>query len=125
MNYEEEVKKLSSGADWFRATTGVYSIKILSEPVEIEPYVDKDDPERKTPRIKLDIETNNKKFAWSISKATTKNSLYGQLMILGLCFGKLEGSKITLICNAEGKKTTYMIQEALPLMVRKDEDKNK
>ena len=89
IDYEKESKEVMEAANttWWRPPVGTHTIKILSEPEESS-YTNPSG--ETTPQINMDIEVNGNQMKWSVTKAATAKSLYGQLMLLG----KKNGNKL-------------------------------
>ena len=113
MNYANEVNTLKSFSSSFKPTSGSYKVTILSEPVETEFVNEKGE---KTPQIRMDIEANNERMTWFVSKCVTYNGLFGQLMLIGQAKKKLSGEQITLLVKMSNNKREYTIVEAVDLI---------
>ncbi len=67
-------------------------------------------------KIRFDIEVTGKPYSLSVTEGQTKNSFYGQLMMVATKLkpiNKLEGKTITLIVTGEGKKKRYTVLESV------------
>ena len=77
------------------------------------------DPQgRVTDQLNFKISVDGEQKLWTMTKAKTVNSLYGQIVLLGNYHGSLEGKEITLLVkfDRQNNKREYTVQEALPLI---------
>lgn len=131
MDYKQEVQQLNSTVEAFKSRLGQYKIKVLEEPQQTE-YVAEDG--KKTPQIKMKVVVEGGNYhkptekVWFVSKGTTTQSLYGQLMVLGEHHGKLENVELTLmvqeIGSGEKRRKSYMIPEVLNIQQNHQETVN-
>lgn len=123
IDFTKEVTSLreNENKEFFKPEAGSYVIKILDEPVFVQKEFIKDGKTEKQEQLRLQIEVNNKKFIWDVSRGLTTSSLYGQLMLVGKNWGALKGQGITLIVKRAKDKNDYSILEAVPLMATKEE----
>lgn len=129
INWMEEDQVLDNPSEdkWFKPETGTYSLVILQEPTLIEKQFPND--KELTQQIRLRIEVSEvgdsvpevKKQEWDIGKGISPASLWGQLKLLRRKYGTLVGHKLTLNVTNDGKKNTYSVVEAIPLI--KDHNK--
>ena len=110
-NWKQEKEKLMESMEWFKATPGEHKIKFLDDGTSLIGEFEGNPTEK----IRFSILTQNKRFMWDITKGKTKNSLYGQLCLLGEKFGLISGQEITLLVKGEGKNKDYTIIEAVAL----------
>lgn len=117
MDYNKEKESLQQAREWWKPVAGKYSIKILSEGEEYETEWEG----KAIPKVRYDIEVDGGKFSWGVTKGTTENSLFGQLVLIGANKGSLIGETITLLVKGSKKETQYTVEEALTLMTPKAE----
>jgi len=98
--------------EWFKCSEGKYKVLFLSEGTPFE-----QEWEGETiSKIRFDIEVTGKPYSLSVTEGQTKNSFYGQLMMVATKLkpiNKLEGKTITLIVTGEGKKKRYTVLESV------------
>lgn len=120
INYKEEVKKLQEyenfKGEWFKPEAGQHKMVIVSAPEIIERDFGKPEQPDVKKQMRLRIEVNKKPFTWDIGIGQTKNSVYGQLMLVGEAKGTLIGVPLTLLVKRSKDKNDYTIMEALDLM---------
>jgi len=126
MNYEKEFETLNKGSNTFKPGTGISEFVIMTEP---DGTTFEDNKGKVTEQIVMEIslsaDTENQR--WFVSKGKTTVSVYGQLMAIGRCKGKLLGERIQLIVN-ESKdkygeiKRTYTIPEAIKHIAQLEKD---
>jgi len=119
MDYKQEKESLkqTNNLDWWKPTAGKYTVKILSEPEEY----DVEWEGKAIPKVRVEVEVNGNKYSWGITRGLTENSLFGQLVLVGDNKGKLKDETITLLVKGSKKDTEYTVEEALPLMTKKEE----
>ena len=70
-------------------------------------------------KLRFDVEVKGKEYSLSVTEGQTKQSFYGQLMMLATKIkptNTLVGKKITLIVTGSGKKKRYTVLEAVDLL---------
>ena len=117
MDWKNEVENLKEISDmenlqWFEASAGTHKIKILKEGNEFTSTFKDGTIVHK---VRLEIQVNDERMNWGVTKGLTQNSLYGQLCLLGAEKGTLEGQSITLLIKGTGKNKDYTVVEAMPL----------
>jgi len=129
LNYGEEVKKIEeyeeSSGNWFRPEAGRYNIIMLAEPEIIPKEFEKDGVKETVEQARLRIEVDKSQYTWDVGIGKTKNSIYGQLMLIGESRGKLVGEKMTLLVKRSNDRNEYTIVEAIALMKPKGEREKK
>ncbi|MBC8147327.1 MAG: hypothetical protein H8E98_05025 [Bacteroidetes bacterium] len=110
INWNEEHKKLESG-NWWKPTQGKHNIVFLNEGKDFENEFEGKILQKR----RFEVEVGAKPFLWDVTKGSTLNSLYGQIVTIAKNNGKITGEKITLLVKGEGKNTSYTILEALDL----------
>jgi len=119
MDWNKEKEQLFTAEDrvWWKSTPGKHTIKFLNDgeefSIEWEGEV--------IPKVRFKVEVNGNVFDWSVTKGKTQNSLYGQIALVGAARGVLHETSVTLIVKGTGKETSYIVEEALPLMSVKEE----
>ena len=83
-----------------------------------EPSTYTDPKGRVTDQMNFEIEVGGEEKTWTVTKAKTVNSLFGQISLIGQQHGSLEGKTITLLVkfDKQNNKREYTIEEALPLI---------
>ena len=73
---------------------------------------------RITEQLNFKVEVEGKEKVWTVTKARTVNSLYGQIALLGSYHGNLAGNEFTLLVKYDrpNNKREYTVQEALPFI---------
>lgn len=124
LNYQQRFENLEEPTEfekleWFDPKVGQYEITFLSEAV---PFIVKRD-NKQINKIRIEIETNNKKMMWGVTEGRTKASLYGQIMAIAMTppSNQLKGKKIRLLVKDNGIKRDYTIIEALDALGKPEE----
>lgn len=118
MKYETEYEKLRDPAQntYFKPEEGVHTIVFLEDLKEpVEKTISIDGKDKKIFQSDVLIEFNKERKVWSITKAETHNSLWGQLLLIGKHKGSLVGESVTIMVKGQGKSRDYTITEAVKL----------
>ena len=121
-DWKKEAELLGSTNFW-KPQTGQYSVKFLNDGTP-STYEDKNSG-KVTEQLNFKIEIEDEKKEWTMTKARTVNSLYGQIALLGRYHGSLVGKTITLLVkfDQQNNKREYTVQEALDLITEYNEKK--
>ena len=114
-DWNKEAEQLGTSHFW-KPETGQYRVKFLDEG---KPSVYEDRKSGKiAEQINFRVEVDGQEKEWTVTKARTINSLYGQIALLGRYHGGLTDKTITLLVKFDRKnnKREYTVQEALPLI---------
>lgn len=112
MDYQNELKRLQEGGNYWKPKVGQFKVKALSELQHAEPYIKKasDGTEEKSEQAKIEIEVNGEKKIWTFGKGATLASTYGQLVNLASQKNNtLTGVEFTVIVKSDGTKNDYTI----------------
>ena len=112
MNYQQELKRLQEGGNYWRPKVGQYKIKALSELEEAEPFIRKKEgmPDEVSPQAKIKILINGEKKIWTFGITKTPASTYGQLVYLATQKGnQLNNVEFSVVVKSDGKKNDYTI----------------
>ena len=117
INYNEEVKRLDSfvpgeNSQFWKPKAGQYRVKALTELEDAEPFKPKGEhkPEDEKPQVKIDLLIGEDKFTWTIGKAQSPASAYGQLCKLAIARGgNLKNQDFMIVVTNDKKKNTYTI----------------
>jgi hypothetical protein len=112
MDYQQELKRLQEGGNYWKPKAGQFKVKALSELEETEPYLkkNKDGTEEKTPQYKLKILVNGEEKIWTMGKGLTLASLHGQIVQLATKNNnKLTGVEFSVVVKFDGTKNDYTI----------------
>ena len=114
-NWEKEAGDLGTSVFW-KPETGVHKVKFLDDGTP-KIYKDKNTGEENE-QTNFKALVNGEEKEWTVTKARTVNSLYGQIALIGRYHGSLVGKEITLLVKFDQKnnKREYTVQEALPLI---------
>ena len=114
MEYQDELKKLKEGSNYWKPKPGQFKVKSLTELEETDPYV-KQLPEGKTEeheQKKIQIVVNGEEKTWTFGKGLTPASTYGQLVELATKKNNtLKDVEFTVIVKSDGTKNDYTIVE--------------
>ena len=122
MDWNKIADSLSTGGDrnWLKPGIGQHIVKFLSEGEEYTYEWEGDTIEK----VRFEVEVNNEKFDWGVTKGKTANSLFGQIALVAKNRPQLTDSTVTLVVKGSGKETAYTIVEALAYMVKEEPVKN-
>jgi hypothetical protein len=113
-DWNKETEQLGSSNFW-KPDTGSHKVLFLDNG---RPSQYRDAQGRVTDQVNFKIEVDEDEKIWTVTKAKTVNSLYGQIALLGRYHGSLEGKTITLLVKFDrpNNKREYTVKEALPLI---------
>lgn len=116
VNYTEEVKRLDAFVPgeqslYWKPKPGQYRVRALSELEETHPFVPKGEhkPEDEKAQVKIDLLIGEERVSWTMGKAVSPASAYGQLCKLGAEKGKLKDLDFMIVVTNDKKKNTYTI----------------
>jgi hypothetical protein len=114
-DWNKEAEQLGSSNFW-KPQTGQYTVKFLDDGTP-STYEDKNSG-RVTEQLNFKVEIDGEEKEWTVTKARTVNSLYGQIALLGRYHGSLVEKTITLLVkfDQQNNKREYTVQEALDLI---------
>ena len=119
MEYEKAYGELKEGTDWWKPKEGLHKVCFLEnigDPTKRKILVD--GKEKEIEQTDVLIEVEKKRWRWSITKASGKDSLWGQILYYGMMVKDIVGKTITCIIQGEGKNRKYIIQETLELKTK-------
>ena len=114
MDYQQELKKLQEGGNYWKPKAGQFKVKSLTELEEAEPYVKKKEgePDQVKEQYKLKIIVNDEEKTWTFGKGITPASTYGQLVELATKHdNKLTNIEFSVVVKFDGTKNDYTIVE--------------
>ena len=116
MDYQEELKKLQEGSNYWKPKVGQFKVKSLTELEPTDPYVRRTkDAEGKEvtethEQYKIKIIVNGEEKTWTFGKGATPASTYGQLVELAVKKNNtLKDVEFTVIVKSDGTKNDYTI----------------
>lgn len=112
MNYQEELKKLQEGGNYWKPKAGQFKVKALSELEGADPFVKKRDGQvdEVHPQIKITILVNGEEKTWTFGKGKTPASTYGQLVELATKHANaLTNVEFSVVVKNDGTKNDYTI----------------
>ena len=117
IDYVAEVKRLDlfipgENSQFWKPKAGQYRVKALTELEEAPNFVPKGEhkPEDEKPQVKLDLLIGDERVTWTIGKAISPASAYGQLCKLATAYSnKLIGVEFMIVVTNDKKKNTYTI----------------
>ena len=112
MDYQQELKKLQEGGNYWKPKVGQFKVKALTELEESEPYVRKKEGEtdQVTPQAKIKIVVDEEEKTWTFSIGKTPASTYGQLVELATKHAnQLKDVEFSVVVKSDGTKNDYTI----------------
>ena len=101
--------------EWFKCEEGKHSVLFKSEGTPFEQEWEGE----MINKLRFDVEVKGKEYSLSVTEGQTKQSFYGQLIMIATKTeptNTLVGKKITLIVTGSGKKKRYTVLEAVDLL---------
>lgn len=111
MDYQEELKRLQEGSNYWQPKVGQFKVKSLTELEEADPYIKKkeDGTNESHEQAKITILVNEEEKTWTFGKGKTPASTYGQLVELAAKTGTLKDVEFKVIVKSDGTKNDYTI----------------
>ena len=111
MDYQQELKKLQEGANYWKPKPGQFKVKSLTEIEEADPYIKRKEGEddEVNEQAKIKITVNGEEKTWTFGKGATPASTYGQLVELASKNNTLKDVEFTVIVKSDGTKNNYTI----------------
>ena len=107
--------------EWLRLDAGKHTIEFLSDGTPFtQEWENPQGIKEKVNKLRFDVRNmaDGKEYSFSVTEGQTKQSLYGQLMLVGALLepkNTMVGKKVTIIVTGEQKKKRYTIIEAADL----------
>ena len=111
LNYQQELKKLQEGSNYWKPKPGQFKVTSLTELEEADPYIKKisDTESESHAQAKIKITINGEEKTWTFGKGATPASTYGQLIELAAKNNTLKDVEFTVIVKSDGTKNDYTI----------------
>ncbi len=115
MEYQNELKRLQEGSDYWKPKAGQFKVKALTELEEADPYikkvvVDGKEQEEKNEQFKIKILIADEEKTWTFGKGKTPVSTYGQLIELATKHAnQLKDVEFSVVVKSDGVKNDYTI----------------
>ena len=112
MDYQEELKKLQEGGNYWKPKSGQFKVKALSELEDADPFVKKREGQEDEvhPQSKIEISVAGEKKTWTFGKGKTPASTYGQLVELATKHAnQLKDVEFSVVVKNDGTKNDYTI----------------
>lgn len=112
MDYQNELKEIQAGGNFWKPKAGQFKVKALSELMPTDPYVKKHEGQEDEihEQIKILISVNEEQKTWTFGKGKTPASTYGQLVDLAVKNNNtLVGKEFTVVVKNDGTKNDYTI----------------
>ena len=112
MDYQEELKKIQEGGNYWKPKSGQFKVKALSELEDADPFVKKREGQEDEvhPQSKIEISVAGEKKTWTFGKGKTPASTYGQLVELATKHAnQLKDVEFSVVVKNDGTKNDYTI----------------
>ena len=112
MDYQQELKQLQEGSNYWKPKVGQFKVKALTELEATDPYVKKhsDGSTESQDQYKIKILVNREEKTWTFGKGSTPASTYGQLIEYATTHGNsLLNQEFTVVVKSDGTKNNYTI----------------
>jgi len=112
VNYQEELKRLQEGGNYWKPKVGQFKVKALTELEDAEPFIRKKEglPDEESPQAKIKILVEGEEKTWTFGKGKTPASTYGQLVELATKHAnELAGVEFSVVVKSDGTKNDYTI----------------
>lgn len=112
MDYQEELKRLQEGGNYWKPKAGQFKVKALTELEDADPFVRKHEgqPDEVSPQSKIKIDVNGEEKTWTFGRGKTPASTYGQLIELATKHAnQLTNVEFSVVVKSDGTKNDYTI----------------
>ena len=112
MDYQNELKKIQEGGNFWKPKAGQFKVKALTELETADPYVKKREgqSDEVSPQAKIRILVNGDEKSWTFGIGKTPASTYGQLVELATKHvNQLKGVEFSVVVKSDGTKNDYTI----------------
>ena len=116
MEYQDELKKLQEGGNYWKPKAGQFKVKSLTELQEADPFIRKIKNEKgeeiseATPQSKIQILVDGEEKIWTFGIGKTPASTYGQLVELATKNANtLIDVEFSVVVKFDGTKNDYTI----------------
>ena len=113
MDYQDELKRLQEGGNYWKPKPGQYKVKALTELEEAEPFVKTkpDGTKESNPQFKLKILVNGvEEKTWTFGKGATLASTHGQIIQFATKHNNsLINLEFSVVVKSDGTKNDYTI----------------
>ena len=112
MDYQNELKRLQEGGNYWKPKAGQFKVKALTEIEPTEPFIKKDvnGKEERHEQFKLKILVGGEEKTWTFGKGSTLASTQGQLVNLAAQKNNtLKDIEFSVIVKSDGTKNDYTI----------------
>jgi DNA-binding protein H-NS len=116
MDYQNELKNIQEGSNYWKPKAGQFKVKSLTELEPTNPFIKKSkddtgkDVEEVHEQVKVSLLVNGETKIWTFGKGKTPASTYGQLVELAVKHGnKLQDLEFTIVVKNDGTKNDYTI----------------
>ena len=116
MDYQNELKRLKEGSNYWKPKSGQFKVKALSELEDTNPFVkqinlpDGTVSEEVHPQAMISISIAGEEKTWTFGKGKTPASTFGQLIELATKHAnQLTGVEFSVVVKNDGTKNDYTI----------------
>jgi len=116
MDYQQELKRLQEGSNYWKPKVGKFKVKALTELEEATPFEktikdEQGNPKKEVhPQAKIKILVDGEEKTWTFGIGSTPASTYGQLVDLATKKGnQLTNAEFTVVVKSDGTKNDYTI----------------
>lgn len=110
-DWNSEVDALTEGTEFLKMEAGTHKVKFLNEG---EAKVIEWDG-KQIDKVFFNVEKEGEQYTWSVTKARTYSSLYGQIALFAKHNNGLTDKTLTVVVKGSGKQKDYTIMESLDL----------
>jgi len=112
MDYQNELKRLQEGGNYWKPKVGQFKVKALTELEDTDPFVKErsDGTKEEYQQAKLKVLIDGEEKTWTFGKGKTPASTYGQLIELATKHAnQLTGVEFSVVVKSDGTKNDYTI----------------
>lgn len=90
-----------------RLGAGAHEVMVIKEGREITTTFE----DKEIEKVVFDVDYDGKTYAWFVTKGSTTDSLFGQMVKVGKLHGGLAGKKLKIMVAGQGKNKRYQLME--------------
>jgi len=112
MDYQDELKNIQDGSNYWKPKAGQFKVKALTELETTDPFVKHHEgqPDEVHEQMKIKLLIDEEEKTWTFGKGKTPASTYGQLVELAVKNNnKLQDLEFTIVVKNDGTKNDYTI----------------
>lgn len=112
MDYQNELKRLQEGGNYWKPKVGQFKVKALTELENAEPFIRRHEgtEDEVSPQAKIKVLVDGEEKTWTFGLGKTPASTYGQIVELAVKHAnQLTNVEFSVVVKSDGTKNDYTI----------------